>query len=407
MFPTYQRTSLSWPIYVWYHCTPSTSSITLTKTPQTTMHPYLSRRDIANSGDCEGRGQFGRVGAGDKWVWRGGCCHEWKGKWGERGGRNEGERREETGKETSTTLVTTDVVKKEKRIMRSTKTAVLYSVLGRDIAFRVGIGSVSLVLEHDREEMDLLERNFKLVDVTPPLSIQRLAFGYEKFRENDTVEIWILILPASLPSLNTCNNFPSTRPQFTSIRVERVMLPLGEETVMAGWSRGHFDLCQKPGSTGGPHSFCVADGPGSVVVEGRRVVGLGSGSGSDRSGRVMITLSTSTITVEGASGKMAGMWMDTLGLVERQEERMAELDHEGSFGRAVIMGYRHYDSFVRDVSMPLCFMLTSPLILTFITQRHEIITTAGSVKRRFLSLTRSEGKAVASVGVQQGERGCE
>ncbi|KAF9034778.1 hypothetical protein BJ165DRAFT_1409688 [Panaeolus papilionaceus] len=263
-----------------------------------------------------------------------------KGNWEK--GMEELKKREETGKETGKETSTTLVVKGEKRIMSSTKTAVLYSVLGPDIAFRVGMGSVSLVLEYDREEMDLLERNFKLG---------------ERYGGNMDSDI--------------------------TARVERVMLPLGEETVMAGWNHGHFGRYQKPGSTGGPHSFCVADGPGSVVVEGRRIVGLGSGSGSDRSGSgnydgVMITLST--ITVEGASGKMVGMWMDTFG---------------------------HYDSFVRDVSMPLCFTFTSPLILTLITQRHEIITTTGSVKRRFFSLTRSEGKAVASVGVQQGERGCE
>jgi hypothetical protein len=60
----------------------------------------------------------------------------------------------------------------------------------------------------------------------------------------------------------------------------------------------------------------------------------------------MITLCT--ITVGGVSGKMVGMWMDMFGVVERREATMAKLDHEGSFGRAVIMGYRHYDSFVRD-----------------------------------------------------------
>ncbi|KAF9034785.1 hypothetical protein BJ165DRAFT_1409693 [Panaeolus papilionaceus] len=108
--------------------------------------------------------------------------------------------------------------------------------------------------------------------------------------------------------------------------------------------------------TGLPH---VADGPGSVVVEGWRIVGLGSGSRSDRVGSgnyygVMITLRT--ITVGGASGKMVGMWMDTFGVLERREASMAKLDHEGSFGRAVIMGCRHYDSFVRDVSASNIFL---------------------------------------------------
>ncbi|KAF9034780.1 hypothetical protein BJ165DRAFT_1598393 [Panaeolus papilionaceus] len=88
-----------------------------------------------------------------------------------------------------------------------------------------------------------------------------------------------------------------------------------------------------PGSTGGSHSFCVADGPGSVVVQGRRIIGFGSGSGSDRSGScnydgVMITLST--ITVGGASGRIVRMWMDTFGVVERREATTAKLDQEGS-----------------------------------------------------------------------------
>ena len=85
-----------------------------------------------------------------------------------------------------------------------------------------------------------------------------------------------------------------------------------------------------------------------VQGRGQREVGGGNCDG------VMITLRT--ITVGGASGKMVGMWMDTFGLVERQEERMAKLDNEGSFGRAVIMGCRHYDSFVRDVSASNIFL---------------------------------------------------
>ncbi|KAF9034776.1 hypothetical protein BJ165DRAFT_1598390 [Panaeolus papilionaceus] len=83
----------------------------------------------------------------------------------------------------------------------------------------------------------------------------------------------------------------------------------------------------------------VADGPGSVVVEGRWIVGLGSGSGSDRIG-------------SGSYDGWKNGW-DVDGYVWGSREaggKMVKLDNQGSLGRAVIMGYRHYDSFVRDGS---------------------------------------------------------
>ncbi|KAF9032201.1 hypothetical protein BJ165DRAFT_776728 [Panaeolus papilionaceus] len=72
-----------------------------------------------------------------------------------------------------------------------------------------------------------------------------------------------------------------------------------------------------------------------VVVEGRRIIGLGSGSGSARSGSgnhdgVMITLGMNT--VGGASGKMVGMWMDTFGVAERREARWRSWITRGALG---------------------------------------------------------------------------
>ncbi|KAF9034744.1 hypothetical protein BJ165DRAFT_1598371 [Panaeolus papilionaceus] len=84
--------------------------------------------------------------------------------------------------------------------------------------------------------------------------------------------------------------------------------------------------------------FCVADGPGSVVVECRWIVGLDSGSGSGRIGSgsydgVMMTLVEDGWDVDGY-----------VGVVERREASMAKLDDERSFGRTVVVGCRYYDS---------------------------------------------------------------